>query len=356
MTPPTKFLGGLFSMNTELNASDNLTIWVKPIGEPELLKNRAREDIEKWHELVARVIAFAKPQNLTKAEISRRANMPDTTFHQWFSGNYNGNLNRLNLKIEQWLDQANEVAGLAIPKKPAFQMTRIAREIIDTLAMAQATSDLVMITLGAGNGKTEACRHYAKTRPNVYLVTASPHTRTTHGMLMDLRDAIGVMEHNPARMTRAIGERLQRIGDGTLLIVDEAQNLTDDAINQLRHFVDNYGTGLALIGNDEVYGRLARRSDGPSYAQIKSRLGRRLNRTKPYDEDIAARISAWEITEEKAVKFLTGIGFKAGALRQIDKTLLLASYLAAGANEPVEYKHIKAAWTSRDIEDFTHGK
>lgn len=331
-------------------------LWAMPIAEPDsTLKNRSSEDIEKWRALVTRVIAIAKPQGLSKAEVARRASMPDGTFSQWFSASYVGNLNAQNAKIEAWLDQAEEIAGLntLIPQKPPFQMTRIAKEITDTLALAQATGDLVMITLAAGNGKTEACRNYTKTRPNVYLVTASPHTKTVHGMLVDMATSLGVMEHNPARLTRAIGERLRRIGDGTLLIVDEAQNLTDDAINQLRHFVDIYNTGLALVGNDEVYGRLARKSDGPSYAQIKSRLGKRLKRAKPYAEDIAARVEAWGITEPDAVKYLTGIGLKAGALRQIDKTMVLAGILAAGEGVEVTRKHIKAAWENRDVEDLS---
>lgn len=343
-------------MNIQVNTSTApKDLWAMPINEPDsTLKNRSADDIEKWRALVARVIALAKPQGLAKAEVARRTGMPDGTFSQWFSGSYIGNLAAQNQKIEVWLDQTEEIAGLnnLIPIKPSFQMTRIAQEITDTLSLAQATGDLVMVTLAAGNGKTEACRNYAKTRPNVYLVTASPHTKTVHGMLVDMATSLGVMEHNPARLTRAIGERLQRIGDGTLLIVDEAQNLTDDAINQLRHFVDIYNTGLALVGNDEVYGRLARKSDGPSYAQIKSRLGKRLKRAKPYAEDIAARVKTWGVAEPDAVKYLTGIGFKAGALRQIDKTMVLAGILAAGEGVEVARKHIKAAWENRDVEDL----
>lgn len=340
-------------MNIQTNTSKD--IWAMPIGSPDLnLKNRTADDVEKWKQLVVRVIEVAKPADMTKAEVARRANMPDATFSQWFGGSYAGNLGAQNKKIEQWLDQAEEAAGIntLIPKKPPFQMTRIAQEITDTLALAQAIGDLVVITIPAGNGKTEACQQYVKTRPNAFMVTASPYTKTVHAMLIDLRTALGVVEYNPALLTRAIGERLKKVGDGTLLVVDEAQNLTTDTINQLRHFVDVYGVGLALVGNDEVSVRLRGQDKSLSSAQLKSRVGRRLNRRKPYLEDIETRISAWNVTDPDAVKYLKGIGLKAGALRQIDKTMTLASILAAGENAAVNLNHIKQAWRNRDVEEF----
>jgi len=211
---------------------------------------------------------------------------------------------------------------------------------------------MVMITVDAGSGKTESCRHYRATRPHVYLVTASPRTRTVHGILMDMADELEIGERNPVRLTRAIGRKLERVGGGTLLIIDEAQNLSDEAINQMRHFVDIYGCGLALVGNDEIYGRLSRRQEGPSYAQLKSRIGKRLKRTKPYQEDLEMRIAAWGVEESQAVKFLTGIGLKTGALRQIDKTMLLAGMFALGEGVGVGLKHIRAAWRNRDVEEM----
>lgn len=329
--------------------------WERPKTRPDTaLTNRSVEDIVEWDQLADEVAALATSNNWSKAEVARRVGMPDGTFSQWFSGTYAGQLKNQNVKVAQWVAALKESASLTanIPQKPPFQRTRIAGEITDTLALAQATGDLVMITVDAGNGKTETCRHYRATRPHVYLVTASPHTRTVHGILVDLAAELEVLEYNPAKLTRAIGRKLERVGDGTLLIVDEAQNLTDEAINQLRHFVDNYGVGLALVGNDEIYGRLARKQDGPSYAQLKSRLGKRLKRTKPYAEDIIARIAAWGVEDADAAKFLTGIGLKAGALRQIDKTMVLASMAALGEDRPVSLKHIKAAWQNRDVEDL----
>ncbi|WP_336288631.1 AAA family ATPase [Bartonella sp. CB60] len=337
------------------NATVEKTSWERPKNQPsESAQNRNSDDIALWNELVDAVQGLALTNNWSKAEVARRIGMPDGTFSQWYSGSYAGQLGKQNAKVLQWVEALKETAGLLelIPEKPAFKRNRIANEIIDTLTLAQSTGDMVMITLDAGSGKTETCRYYRSTRPHVYLVTASPHTRSVHGILNDMAAELDVIEYNPTRLTRAIGKKLERVGGGTLLIVDEAQNLTDEAINQLRHFVDINGTGLALVGNDEISGRLVHRQNGPSYAQIKSRLAMHLKRRKPYSEDIAARICDWGIEDSAAIKFLTGIGLKAGALRQIDKTMMLARMAALGDGSDVTLKHVKAAWKNRDVEEL----
>lgn len=328
--------------------------WERPVSAPDIGPGRAAEDISTWWSLVDRVIEIAMPNGWTKTEVARRINMPDGTFSQWFSGKYNGRLDNQNKLVSQWLDAIEEQSGLAasIPTSPPFLKTKTAMEIMETLQWAQLTTDMVMITIAAGNGKTATCRHYRDTRPHVYLTTASPHTKTAHGTLIDLATALDVQENNPAKLTRKIGEKLQRIGSGTLLIIDEAQNLVDDAMNQLRHFVDNYDCGLAFVGNNEVYSRLAKSSSGPSYAQLRSRLGKRLKRDKPRLEDLHLFIAAWGVTNPDCVKRLIGIGMKGGALRQIDKTMKLATMLAIGAEQPLSVDHIDAAWKNRDVEDI----
>ncbi|WP_375620357.1 AAA family ATPase [Bartonella sp. TS25HLJMH] len=342
-------------MKNAINATVDKNPWARPKIQPNgTAQNRNSDDIALWNELVDAVRTIGKMNDWSKAEVARRIGMPDGTFSQWYAGSYAGQLGKQNAKVQQWVEVLKETAGFLekIPEKPAFQRNRIASEIIDTLTLAQSTGDMVMITLDAGSGKTETCRHYRSTRPHVYLVTASPHTRSVHGILNDMAAELEVVEYNPTRLTRAIGKKLERVGGGTLLIVDEAQNLTDEAINQLRHFVDINGTGLALVGNDEISGRLVHRQNGPSYAQIKSRLAMHLKRRKPYSEDIAARIHDWGIEDVGAIKFLTGIGLKAGALRQIDKTMMLARMAALGDGCEVTLKHVKAAWKNRDVEEL----
>lgn len=331
------------------------TNWQLPVIAPEITGKAGRSEIDvtTWRDLTARVAKVAIANNWSKAEVSRRSSIPDGTFSQWFSGKYTGRLDEQNIRIQQWLDTVEEMEELArgIPISPGYVETRTAREITETLLYAQMMPDMSIITLGAGLGKTAACRQFCSVRPHAYMATMSPHTKTVHGMLTELCAALGISQHNPAKLHRALGDRLQRNGRKTLLIVDEAQNLVDSAVDQLRNLLDVNECGIALVGNEEIYGRFSVRQDGPSYAQIKRRIGKRLNRLQPYEEDITAMIDAWGIREEGARTVLRGIGMKPGALGQIDKTLKLAGLLAAGENKPLGEKHIRAAWSNRSVED-----
>lgn len=330
--------------------------WAPPAQKPDISGNRpgrSARDLADWQELTGKVAAIAIANSWSKAEVSRRSGVPDGTFNQWFSGKYAGRLDETNTRMRQWLDSVEEMDGMArgIPDSPGYVETRTSREITETLIYAQMMPEMAIITLGAGMGKTFTCRRFCELRPHAYLATMSPHTKTVHGMLVELATALGITVHNPAKLHRAIGERLQRNGRKTLLIVDEAQNLVDAAIDQLRNILDVNQCGIALVGNEEIYGRFATRADGPSYAQIKRRIGKRLKRLQPYPEDIRAVIDAWSISDDASRKLLVGIGNKAGALGQIDKTLKLAGLLAAGEGQPIGEKHIRAAWSNRGVED-----
>lgn len=330
--------------------------WDRKRPAPEFVAAQSEDDFAAWENLTARVAEAAVAAGWSKAEVARRAGLAEGTFHQWFSGTYPSPIANQNQTISQWLDAIAEAANMAgiIPTSPPFMMLRSSRQAIETLNYAQMSPDMVIITYAAGMGKTEVCRHYKATRPHVYHATLNPNTRTVHGMLVELAAELEVQEHNPAKLTRAIGRKLDRIGNGTLLIIDEAQNMVDEAINTVRHFLDIHRCGIALVGNDEIYGRFQNlKKEGPSYAQLKRRMGMRLRMSKPHKEDLLTYIGAWGVTEELAVTTLLGIGLKGGAFGQIDRTMKLATMLALGSgDETVSVKHIEAAWKNRDLEDM----
>ncbi|WP_375588082.1 AAA family ATPase [Hoeflea alexandrii] len=342
-------------MNNATSTSPTQSGWSLPVIQPDVSGNRpgrSEADLKLWNILVPQVARIGDLNGWTKSDVASRIGMPDGTFSQWFSGKYDGRLESQNEKVERWLASVEEMAGMAatVPVSPGFIHTRTAHEITETLVFAQMMPDLVTITAAAGTGKTCACRQFAASRPNVFMVTMSPHTKTVHGMLVELATALSITQHNPAKLVRAVGRRLLNNGSGSLLIVDEAQNLVDSAVDQLRHFVDIYSCGVALVGNEEIYSRFAKTTDGPSYAQIRRRIGKRVRLAKPRAEDINALLDAWAIADPETRKVLTGIGMKDGALGQIDKTIKLASMTAKGAGEQLSAAMIRAAWSNRDVE------
>jgi DNA transposition AAA+ family ATPase len=210
------------------------------------------------------------------------------------------------------------------------------------------------VTLPSGSGKTTAARHFCDTRPHAWLATISPNTKTVHGMLVELAAELDIQEHNPTRLARAIGRKLQRLGDGTLLVIDEAQNLVPDAINQIRHFVDINKCGVALLGNeDTAVSFLKDKGSVASRAQVATRFDKRLKRERDPAHDAKLLIEAWKIDDKDCFTFLMNIATKPGALRNIDRTIKAALMAALGNGDDLSLNYLVAAWRNRDMGDIS---
>ncbi len=332
-----------------------LNKWHQPEPSPKFVAKHSSADVETWRELRQRVVDLAALQSWSKAETGRRIGMAESTFSQWLSGTLDGVLENANNPVSKWLEAVEENAGIAsgLPSSPAFFRTKAAVEIHATLQLAQVMSGVVTITLDAGRGKTEACRAYRDSRPHVHMVTLNPKVKTVHGALNLLSRKLGIRVYNQAELVETIGERLSRGSEGALLIIDEAQHADAESINQFRYFSDNFKVGIAIVGNAEIGRRMSQGgNNSASRDQIVSRVDKNLKRDPGRAEDVRAFIEAWGISEPSCVKFLTGIGMKGGALRQIDRTIRIAHLLIHGSGETLEKKHLEAAWRNRDVEDL----
>ncbi|MCJ2874819.1 AAA family ATPase [Rhizobium pusense] len=333
------------------------TVWEQSQPLIEFTAKHPASDVAQWRNLTARTVDVAVTYGWTKAEVSRRSGVPEGTFSPWFGGKYLGILANVNQQMANWLDAIDASQNMAaiMPVSPPFQRTTVGQDVYNALLFAQVTSGFVRVTLPAGSGKTTAAKHFAATRPHVFMATLSPSTKTVHGMLVELCGALEVHEHNPAKFVRALGAKLKRVGEGSLLIIDEAQNAVPDAINQLRHFVDNDHCGVALLGNEDTATAFVKdlgRSVA-SRAQVLSRFDRQVRTARNPVADAEILIKAWGIDEgTDCATFLKGIASKPGALRQIDRTMKAASMLAIGdGEEGVRLEHLQAAWKNRDMGD-----
>lgn len=315
---------------------------------------RSADDLARRAHLVAELDRLMAERGWSKAEVARRIAVGHGTFSQWHSGTYKGRYDTVNATVATWLDNLDKVDEVvaSVPTSPGYLPLDFALQVERMLSIAQVMGTMVMVTAEAGVGKTTPCAAYVASHANSYIVTISPHTRTIHNMLAEIAAVIGVEERSSARLPRAIARRLQRQGDGTLLVVDEAQNLTDDAINQLRHFVDDPACrcGIALIGNTATYARFSSWGKGDKYSQLHRRIFKRMRADRPKAQDIKTFVEAWGITEPSQIDFLTGVGMKPGALGQIDMTVKLARMLAQGAGRELTLADLKAAWSNRDVE------
>lgn len=317
-------------------------------------KNGRTPELEAERELLAaRVGEVVAVNRWTKAEAARRSGIPESSFHQWLSGDYSGRLDKLNEKARNWLAAQEDMTQVsaAIPMPPAYVALNVHAQLTDMLTAAQIVPAMVMATVGAGMGKTYTARRYVATHPNSWLTTMTAYTRTVHGVLQAVARSVGLKNVSNAEIVYAIGDRLEKRDAPTLLVIDEAQWLGDDSLNQLRHFSDDYGCGLALLGNKAFYRRFADWTNADQGAQLQSRAFKRLDLERLSLEDARAYVAAWGVEDPGEAEYLTGLALKPGALRGLNFTIQLARMSAAGAGREVTLADYRTAYKNRDVED-----
>lgn len=324
--------------------------WGPPKATP---PNVSEQTLERWRSIVSKVCEICKSESWSRAEAARRIDMPAGTFTPVIDGTYTGNYGNQLVKLERWLESREEVRQrvVTLPDEPGYFETPTSREVLDVLLYAQAMPQMAVVTLASGLGKTTSARQF-RNRPGVYLATMRPTTSGTHRMLQEIAVALDVNERSANKLDRAIGQKLKRNGRQTLLIVDEAQNLNDEAVDQLRFFFDEYRCGIALLGNEAVFARFGRGDTREGFGQIHRRIGFRLRRMTPLPADIEKTIEAWGVEDDEIRKLLRAIGRKPGTLGQISETMKLARMLAAGEGAALEAKHVRDAWTNRAGEEM----
>lgn len=315
---------------------------------------RSRSDLEKRQELALEVEALCRKNGWSKKEASNRIGMPEGSFNQWHSGKYASRYDKMNEKVMAFLETVHDMQALGaiIPQSPYYMTTSASKKITDLMMIAQSMSTVVVGACSAGIGKTITAEKYVDGHSNVWLATMTPYGRTPHAALQAVADAVGISDSGMGvRLQKAIGEKVKRKHAPTLLIIDESQDLLDDAVNQIRHFSDRYKCGVAFLGNNEVYGRFKSNwSDKERYAQLRSRIFKRISINMPETSDLVKFIGAHGIKDPAQVKFLTGVGKKPGAFRTLDMTIRLAKMTAMGLGREPDLSDLKKAWHNRDVE------
>lgn len=296
-------------------------------------------------EEVAQTIAA---DGLRQAQVGRESGVPASTLNQWLKGNYAGDNSAIDAKLRLWIDQRKRQSDGAalLPKVPEFCRTPTAEKIVGACAMAQMMGDLTAVYGGPGVGKTTALRHYRKTRPNVWIATMAPDCSAVVTALQEIADAVGLRDTARGGGARALAREIRKRLEETkgLLAIDEAQHLSFQALEEVRSIHDATGVGVALIGNETVYSRLTGGSRRTEFAQLFSRIGIRLSLKRPVQGDVDALAQAWGVQGRDETAFLRTISQKAGALRGVTKTCLLAR-MAAG-EEALTLKRLQDAWAN----------
>jgi len=301
---------------------------------------------EKAERIRQDVQDLMKAGDLSQTAVAKAAGISPAALNQWLKEKYQGDVEAVAATMEKWLaaHQTRTENGKRMPDAPEYVETPTSQKVMAALGYAQMAGDVAIIYGGAGLGKTRTLRHYANSHNNVWLATMTPAFRTAVSVMTEVSHALGIREfHGRApSLHRAITQRLE--GAYGLLIIDEAQHVALSGLDQLRSIHDATGVGLALVGNETVYGRMTGGSMAPYLDRLFSRIGKRVHIKRPYKDDITNLAAAWGISDAERLGPLRAIASKPGALRIMTKVLRLAGLYAAGREEDITEQDIQHAW------------
>ncbi len=283
-------------------------------------------------------------RKLSQVSVARAAGISGGTLNQWLAGKYLGDNEGVDNKMRIWLDadQARRAAGESMPTAPGFVLTPTAQRVLGALAYAQTAADIAVCYGGAGLGKTTAIRQYQKENPNVWVATMAPSTAGVVTALQEICEAMNIAPGGGARsMQKAICKRVRDTHG--LLVIDEAQHCSVAALDEIRGIHDATEIGVALVGNDGVFARMAGGRNAQQLDRLYSRVGKRLSLRQSTEADIDAMVKAWGITDNKCRTTLIEVARRPGALRTLTKTLRLASMHALAEGREVCCEDVRAA-------------
>lgn len=297
-------------------------------------------------DLIARVESVMAAEGLTQTQVCALTGVGKARLNQWLKGVYRGDVATIETDVSRWLESREATAALEgqMPVAPDWVETPTARAVLSALSFSQMAGAVSAVYGGAGVGKTTTVNRYKRQAPNVWVVTATPAVSAPGPILTRIAQTLGIRTSGAVHVVEAnIIERVRETRG--LLVIDEAQHLTHRALDAVRSIHDAAGIGLALVGNEIVYSQLTGGSRSVGFAQLFSRVAKRVRLSRAKDADVLALLEAWGIQDKESRQLCLGIGRRPGALRGLSQTLRLASMFAAasGATRP-GVEHIRDAW------------
>jgi DNA transposition AAA+ family ATPase len=285
-------------------------------------------------------------------QLAPKVGIPYGTLSQFPTGAYKGDLKKIAEAVYRYRQLLIAQAEIAVemPEPPAFFDTSTTRRIMTMLTIAQR-GRMTVIAGGPGTSKTKSARHYQASVSNVWVATMKPSTGGLMPMQFKVLEALGAEEEKRKGTPIALTSRIESLmrNTGGLLIIDEAQHLTEKSLEEVRSWHDETGVGIALVGNEDVLTRLTLGNRKDAFARLSSRIAQRMIFRGPQDADALALADAWNVEPEDQRNFIVATAKQPGGLRTCTMMLETAFMLASSENNTLQISHLQDAWAHLSI-------
>ncbi|WP_341495726.1 AAA family ATPase [Photobacterium damselae subsp. damselae] len=301
------------------------------------------------NQVIEQVKHLRDVERLTQRAIAKESGVTESILSSLLKGTYLGQSDVYEKKLALWVESKKESkaalkeASNELLSEPEFLMLPTAKQIMGLMGVAQSLKSWSMVYEGAGVGKTMAAKEYQRTHNNVWIVTASAFCKTASFVLGELAEQLGIKSQGMtiARLSKAIAKELD--GTNGLVVIDEAQYLSDDVLNGLRILIDGKAGGM-LLGNDVVRTRMTTTRSKINMKAFWSRVISPANVKHSSAEDIAIFVRAWGINDESMIKYALKVTPKTeGQLRSLSAIIKLAASTAKSKGQDISAQHLAIA-------------
>ena len=197
--------------------------------------------------------------------VSTGTGIAKSTISMWLNDNYNGNVDKIADKINNFIRREKE---RAINVELPITDISISKYISEIGRLCHTKGKIGVCAGRAGLGKTIAVKEYTKAFLDTILIE-SDSGYTAKSLLLEIHKRLGLSGKGCAYdLMNEVVNKLHN--SGRLLIIDEAENLPYRALEITRRIHDKTGVGVLLVGRNILLENL--RGYKNQYDQLYSRV------------------------------------------------------------------------------------
>lgn len=227
---------------------------------------KAQDYIQSMRE---KLMEYMSKTGISQRRTAKELNVSESTVSLFLNGSYQGNNQELAKSIEQYLSLGAARESLAKRPETCLKVSNLV-DIERRARAAHLYGNIVLLYGPAGCGKTTALQHYTRANNGVVYVEADVTINSPRCILKLILNALGEdAKGSTADIMQCILAKLTNTK--RLLIIDEAQHLTEKSFDAVRAINDKAHIGIVYAGNPSIlkrmYGRQAEEFD-----QVYSRI------------------------------------------------------------------------------------